>query len=212
LRGTAPKRRGRDARDHGRRTPTFFHERNERAGTLGLVKLRAFALASLLFAVSAPRLAHAVEAPTDCPPGSTGKVNGTFAFCEPSVCLHDGNCAQGEVCRTVPLCVEVGTLADSGQKGEDRLMATQRCGAGGACPSSQTCSTKERCLSKAQAQKLGLLEAPAASSASATPSAAEPKKSSCGCEVPGPAGASLGPFALALGVLGVALGRRRAPR
>lgn len=155
----------------------------------------------------------AVEAPTDCPPGSIGKASGAFSWCEPSVCLHDGNCSPGEVCRTVPLCVEVGTLADAGKAGEQRLVATQRCGAAGACPSSQTCSTKDRCLSKLQAQKLGLLDAPAAaSSASGAPTAAEPKKSSCGCEVAGEHGSGWGAaFAFGLAATMVAA-RRRARR
>lgn len=176
------------------------------------MKTRAIALVSLFFALSCPRLALALEAPTDCPPGSVGKVSGAFAFCEPSVCIHDGNCAPGEVCRNVPLCVEVGTLADSGQKGEDRLMATQRCGAGGSCPSSQTCSTKDRCLSKEKAQKLGLLETPAAAaSSSSAASAPEAKKSSCGCDVPGATTEGRAPFQLALvgAAIGAVLARRR---
>lgn len=158
------------------------------------------------------RSALAVEAPTDCPPGSNGKVKDGFAWCEPSVCLHDGNCAPNEVCRTVPLCVEVGTLADSGAKGEERLVATQRCGAGGACPSTQTCSTKDRCLSRDKAQKLGLLAPAAAPSASAAPtsSAPEAKKSACGCEVAGaPTSSGLGLFAAAGGLALVLAGRRR---
>lgn len=170
----------------------------------------ALALVTLL---SLPaRAALAVEAPTDCPPGSNGKVKDGFAWCEPSVCLHDGNCAPNEVCRTVPLCVEVGTLADSGAKGEERLVATQRCGAGGACPSTQTCSTKDRCLSRDKAQKLGLLAPAAAPSASAAPttSAPEAKKSACGCDVAGaPASSGLGLLAAASGLALVFARRRR---
>lgn len=172
----------------------------------------ALSFVALLSVMAPARSARAVEAPTDCPPGSNGKVKDGFAWCEPSVCLHDGNCAPNEVCRTVPLCVEVGTLADSGAKGEERLVATQRCGAGGACPSTQTCSTKDRCLSRDKAQKLGLLAPAAAPSASAAPtsSAPEAKKSACGCEVAGaPTSSGLGLFAAAGGLALVLAGRRR---
>lgn len=175
-----------------------------------LVKLASAAvLATLTLFVST---AHAgVEAPTDCPPGSTGKVSGAFAWCEPSVCIHDGNCAP-DVCRTVPLCVEVGTLADAGQAGEQRLNAVQRCGAGNACPSSTTCSVKDRCLSKLQAQKLGLLEKPAP--ASSAPAVAEPppKKPSCGCDTPGTRTESSGGALVALAFAGVLVARRRRTR
>jgi MYXO-CTERM domain-containing protein len=169
----------------------------------------ALSFVALLSVMAPARSALAVEAPTDCPPGSNGKVKDGFAWCEPSVCLHDGNCAPNEVCRTVPLCVEVGTLADAGGKGEERLVATQRCGAGGACPSTQTCSTKDRCLSRDKAQKLGLL-APAPS-ASAGPASAPPeaKKSACGCEVAGaPTSSGLGLLAAASG-LALVFARRR---
>ena len=123
--------------------------------------------------------------PPACPEGSLWKASGPFEWCEPSVCLHDANCTPGEVCRTVPLCVEVGTLADAGKVGEARLVATQRCTAG-ACPSSQVCSVKDRCLSKAAAQKLGVLEAPKPPPAPSAEADEPPvKKSACGCEVVG---------------------------
>ncbi len=165
------------------------------------------ALALALGAALAPSPAQAgvaLEPPTDCPPGSVGKASGNFAWCEPSVCLHDGNCTPGDLCRTVSLCVEVGTLADAGQAGEKRLAATQRCAPGGACPSGQVCSVKDRCLSKSVAQKLGVLEAPKpAPPASAAAEDAPPKRSACGCEVAGgtrdgalPAGLLLGTWAL----------------
>lgn len=171
---------------------------------------RPSAFAALVLALAAPRIVHALEAPSDCPPGSSGKVSGAFAFCEPSVCIHDGNCAQGEVCRTVPLCVEVGTLADAGQKGEERLVATQRCGAGGACPSTQTCSTKDRCIARQKAQALGLLDAPPpAASASAAPAAAPEAKKSCGCDAPGADPSSAPALVLAVPVLVAWLRRRR---
>lgn len=143
------------------------------------------ALALLLLVAGARSAGAGVEAPTDCPPGSTGKASGAFAWCEPSVCLHDGNCTPGEVCRPVALCVEVGTLADAGAAGEERLAATQRCGPGGACPSSQTCSTKGRCLSKLAAQKLGLLDEAPKPAAAPSADAAAPKSSACGCDVVG---------------------------
>ncbi len=171
-----------------------------------LVKPAALAvLATLTLFVSTATAG--VEAPTDCPPGSTGKVSGAFAWCEPSVCIHDGNCAP-DVCRTVPLCVEVGTLADAGQTGEQRLNAVQRCGAGNACPSATTCSVKDRCLSKLQAQKLGLLEKPAP--ASSAPAAAEPppKKPSCGCDTPGTRSESGGFVWVAIAAGAVLVARR----
>ncbi|HRG94909.1 MAG TPA: MYXO-CTERM sorting domain-containing protein [Polyangiaceae bacterium] len=179
------------------------------------LKITAVPALALALLVAGPRLASAgVEPPTDCPPGSTGKASGSFAWCEPSVCLHDGNCTPGEVCRPVPLCVEVGTLSDAGAAGEERLAATQRCGPGGACPSSQTCSVKDRCISKLAAQKLGLLDAPAPASAPSAPSTEPPKKSACGCDVVGRGPApttALGLAALGLAAAVARRSRRKTP-
>lgn len=171
------------------------------------VKLASAALL-VTFTLFVSTASAGVEAPTDCPPGSTGKVSGTFAWCEPSVCLHDGNCAP-DVCRTVPLCVEVGTLADAGQTGEQRLNAVQRCGAGNSCPSSTTCSVKDRCLSKLQAQKLGLLEKPAPAPSAPTTPEPPPKKASCGCDTPGTRTDGTSGAVVAIAIAGVLVARRR---
>ena len=183
-----------------------------RASKTTAVRALAFLFSIALLLGRVPVAAAGVEPPTDCPPGSTGKASSSFAWCEPSVCLHDANCTPGEVCRPVPLCVEVGTLADAGAAGEQRLAATQRCGPGGACPSTQTCSIKDRCLPKLAAQKLGLLEAPKPASARSAPSAEPPKKSACGCDVVGrgaDAGSVFGLAALGLAAVAARRGRRK---
>lgn len=144
-----------------------------------------------------------------CPPGSTWKAREGAGWCEPSVCDSDAQCSAGEVCRPLPLCVEVGKLdpkapGDAGAA----LMARQRCGENKSCPQSTVCSDKSRCISKAQADKMGLLTAPAGS-ASAAPNGGA-KKSACGCTVPGSAPGTTGLFALAcVGALVVIARRAR---
>jgi hypothetical protein len=163
----------------------------------------------------APSIAHAAD---DCPAGSALKSEDGFSWCQPSVCLDDGNCGPSELCRSVPLCVEVGKL-DERQQAKDaaqRLVATQRCAPDETCPSTQTCSKMNRCVSKTQAERMGLLTAPAASG-SATAPAGGPKKSSCGCSVPGGFGsdgiglAGMGLALLAIGSRRIQA-RRREPR
>src|SRR5687768_3138511 len=101
------------------------------------MKLRWLAGAFLLTSF-VPSMASA----DDCPAGSKLKSEGGFSWCEPSVCLNDGNCSPSEVCRPVPLCVEVGKLDErtSTKDAAQKLVATQRCAPDDTCPSTQTCS------------------------------------------------------------------------
>lgn len=144
----------------------------------------------------------------DCPAGSKFKTQDGYSFCEPTVCLNDGQCAPDEVCRPIGLCMQVGTLdtktglTDAGQ----RLVVTQRCAPDKTCPQTTTCSEKERCISRVAADKMGLLTPPAANGATST---TPEKKSSCGCEAVGSSGgAGRGALAIAAAAL-VLLSRRR---
>jgi hypothetical protein len=172
------------------------------------MKLRC--LAAALFVTS---LVPSIASADDCPAGSKLKSEGGFSWCEPSVCLNDGNCSPSEVCRPVPLCVEVGKLDERTGKDKDaaqKLVATQRCAPDETCPSTQTCSKMSRCVSKAQADKMGMATAPG-TSASSAPTSGDAKKSSCGCVVVGAPGGSAA--ALAGLVLGLAaIGSRRIHR
>lgn len=143
------------------------------------------------------------------------KSENGFSWCEPSVCLNDTNCSPSEVCRPVPLCVEVGKLDErnSTKDAAQRLVATQRCAPDETCPSTQTCSKMSRCVTKAQADKMGMTSAPGASASSA-PAAGETKKSSCGCRVVGMRdgeGSAFGSL-VGLGLAALAIGSRRIHR
>lgn len=164
--------------------------------------------------VVSPGIARADE---ECPLGSALKSEGGETWCEPTVCENDDQCPTASVCRPVPLCVEVGVLeqrpgtaSDAGQ----RLMVRQRCGVDKACPQRTTCSEKSRCVTRAQADKAGLLAPTAAASASAAAPTTEAPKKACGCHVPGTSSGELGGAALAmLGVLAIGARRRtRTPR
>jgi MYXO-CTERM domain-containing protein len=161
-------------------------------------------------------VAPTARAQEECPLGSTQKSESGQTWCEPSVCDTDTQCANGSICRPVPLCVEIGALdqapgtkSDAGQ----RLLARQRCGAAKACPQRTTCSEKSRCITRAQADKAGLLTTAAASGIAASGSAAaaagnEPPKKGCGCHVAGaPGGEHLGALAM-LGAVVIAAHRR----
>lgn len=174
---------------------------------LGL-RLLACAVTSAL--VLGSPLAHADE---ECPLGSVMKSDNGQTWCEPTVCEADSQCPTGSLCRPVSLCVEVGVLEqrpgvndDAGQK----LMVRQRCGADKSCPQRTTCSEKSRCITRAQADKAGLLTPAGAASATAgTPATPEAPKKSCGCSVPGTAGGEHAGAVLALlGLVTVAARRR----
>ncbi len=138
----------------------------------------------------------------DCPPGSVQKQSGSNNYCQPSVCSLDAQCAPGETCVELPLCVEIGKE----EKGADLIMARQRCGIDRKCPDRTSCLDGKRCVAKSVADKL---TAPASSAPSADP----PAKKSCGCRVAGDPAPTGGAFALALVGLGVvALDRRRSAK
>lgn len=175
------------------------------------------ARASIVFAASiigiAPLYAERAHAqPGDCPVGSTQKSEGAFQWCEPSVCDSDAQCSAGEICKPIPLCVQVGAIkptgAAMGDAGGQRLIATQRCGNDKACPDTTTCSEKSRCISRAQADKMGLLAPAAASSASSAGTGEAPKKA-CGCSVPGSSGGDRSVLWLACALAAVVGARRR---
>ena len=188
---------------------TWFSPTRYRVSQLSL-PMGTFALRLCLMSgaglalLTASRVARADDS---CPLGSTEKTEAGFTWCEPSVCDGAAACPPGSVCRPVPLCVEIGTL-DAGSPGGARLLVRQRCGANKSCPQNTTCSEKDRCVTRAQADKAGLLVLTDAGAAPAAEGAAAPKKSACGCSTPG---AHLGegeggvPALLAL----VALGARR---
>jgi hypothetical protein len=166
-----------------------------------LVLASVSAIAMTLVTVSA-------FAEIDCPVGTKKKSEGPNDWCEPTVCLTDAQCGAGEVCKTVPLCVEIGTLkgttehADGGQ----RLMARQRCGPDRSCPASTSCLDGNRCISTSDADKMGLL-APAPSASPSAPAASGKK---CGCRLvgaPSPARGAL--FAAAAVALAIGARRRR---
>lgn len=153
----------------------------------------------------------------ECPIGSVEKTEDGQTWCEPTVCEADNQCPTGSICRPVPLCVEVGTLdAKPGAKTDAgaKLLARQRCGADKACPQNTTCSEKSRCITRAQADKAGLLTGSAASGAATSDggsaASSEAPKKACGCDVVGMRGGELGAGALAAaGALAIAARRRR---
>lgn len=185
--------------------------------TMRRMLARPFLVAALPLALVAgvwSSAAHAEDA--DCPAGSTSKSEGGYTWCEPSVCDTEAQCGAGELCRPVPLCMQIGALkpksgaalADAGQ----RLMATQRCGPDKACPQSSVCSEKHRCITRAAAERMGLLSptsAAASASAGATSTEGAPKKA-CGCSTPGHAPGGLGALSVfALGAVVLSSRRRR---
>ncbi|MBX3210243.1 MAG: hypothetical protein KF764_34745 [Labilithrix sp.] len=143
--------------------------------------------------LSTTLLASAARADDDCPPGSVHKAEDGFTWCEPTVCANDGQCKPNEVCRPMSLCLQVGTLGDAGAvDGGQRLVVTQRCVAGRvpdepkSCPQKQTCSEMSRCVTKAAAEKMGLLDVASAPTASAPAGAGdEAKAPRCGCDAVG---------------------------
>jgi MYXO-CTERM domain-containing protein len=146
-----------------------------------------------------------VRAEDTCPLGSTEKTEDGFTWCEPSVCDSRTTCPTGSVCRPVPLCVEIGSIAVRGKgDGGSRLLVRQRCGVNKSCPPNTACSERDRCITTAQADKAGLLTVAEAGTAPA-----EAPKKACGCSTPGVhrgAGAS---GALALLALLLVTARRR---
>lgn len=168
---------------------------------------------AVILSASAARAENATP-PENCPPGSVGKASGAFAWCEPTVCIIDTDCGSGMVCRTLGLCMNAGTVDDTNKDAATRLAVTNLCGANKSCPNDTICSERLRCVDKAVAQRMNLLapgQAPAPSASAAAPNPMMPKKSACGCTMPGGDPTTLPALAaLALGVLAAA--RRRAQK
>lgn len=175
----------------------------DRARVLGVIASMTLVLAT-----------RAARAEDDCPIGSAQKTEHGETWCEPTVCDTDTNCATGLICRPIALCVEIGVLdvkTDAGQK----LLVRQRCGENKSCPQKTACSEKGRCISRAQAEKAGLLTTTAGATSapiSGSTSDAPPAKKACGCSVPGSSrGATSGALLAVLGLI-AASARRRARR
>lgn len=171
-------------------------------------------LAAVVLLVPATAFAESAKAPENCPPGSVGKASGAFAWCEPTVCVIDTDCGAGMVCRTLGLCMNAGTIGDPKRDAAERLSVTNVCGPNKSCPTDTVCSEMPRCVEPAYAQRMSLLapgQAAAAPSASAAPpNDMMPKKSACGCSVPGAQKGGLAPFALmSCLAIGAAISRRR---
>jgi MYXO-CTERM domain-containing protein len=170
------------------------------------------ALLTVCAVFSASSAARA-RAEDDCPPGSVYRTQDGYSFCEPTVCDNDGQCNPAtEVCRPIALCMQVGTLdpkkttlqGDAGQ----RLVVTQRCAPDKTCPQTTVCSDKGRCVSKAVAEKMGILTVSSATQSQKPASGSE--KRSCGCRVVGGGnGDTTAGFLASAGVAAIAIGRRR---
>lgn len=173
-----------------------------------LPAIAALSLATLATLVLTPSIAHAED---QCPLGSVEKKESGQTWCEPTICASDTNCATGLICKPVALCVEIGALEPGAKDAGQRLMARQRCGEAKACPQNTTCSEASRCMTKAQAEKGGLIttSGPSSSPSSGAPSSGAPAKSACGCHTVGGSTTNLGATALALLAGLVLLARRR---
>jgi hypothetical protein len=147
----------------------------------------------------------------DCPPGSLYRSEDGYSFCEPTVCQNDAQCNPEEVCRPIPLCLQVGTLTKDAASLTDagkRLVATQQCAPDQTCPQTTVCSALGRCVSKTTAERMGIL-----SSSTAQPSGPgdpPPKKTTCGCRAVGEGGDSWRQALVGCAVLAAALSARRA--
>jgi hypothetical protein len=154
----------------------------------------------------------------DCPPGSVFKSQEGFSWCEPTVCTNDGQCSPAEVCRPVPLCMQVGTVqSDAAALGDasKRLVVTQRCAPDKTCPQTTICSDLGRCVSKAAAEKMGILGAAPSAAPAPGGGGTTANKSACGCDVPGstPGGSrALALLGASVAVSVLARAARRAPR
>lgn len=160
-------------------------------------------------ALTLSSVATTARADDECPPGAKYKTEGEFKWCEPSVCDNDAQCATGEVCKPVSLCVQIGRVeAKPGQDAGSRLIAMQRCGEDKLCPNTTVCSEHARCVSRAQADKMAAITVKASPSGSAAPTGSEPAKKSCGCSVVGSRGGELAGLGLAAAAVAFAFARR----
>lgn len=106
----------------------------------------------LLFALLSLARADVVDdPPADCPPGSRGETAHSGTWCEAKTCTADSECAEGQVCREVALCVDTYERDCGGMQvtGEPPCTFTVHealgeCGADGTCARG-TCQTALRC-------------------------------------------------------------------
>ena len=152
----------------------------------------------------------------DCPPGSIFRSQDGYSFCEPTVCQSDSQCNPDEVCRPIPLCLQVGTLdpkAAALHDGGQRLVATQRCGPDKTCTQNTVCSDLGRCVSRDTAEKMGVLSAASSGSPATSDAKTGAEKKTCGCRAVGTPdlGAGLG-LAVSTALVALVAVRRRATR
>lgn len=171
--------------------------------------MRPLLLPLSCLAVSAVLVGSPARAADDCPPGSVSRSQDGYTWCEPTVCENDGQCKPNEVCRRVPLCMQIGTLTADAAVLEDagkRLVVTQRCAPDKTCPQTTVCSDMTRCLPTTDADRMGLLTSSSAAPSNGVPTASD--KKSCGCHA---VGSSTGPTNLLAAAIALSMfwARRR---
>ena len=60
----------------------------------------------LLALLSLARADVVDDPPADCPPGARGETAHSGTWCEATTCTLDSQCAEGQTCREVALCVD----------------------------------------------------------------------------------------------------------
>ncbi|MCK6506795.1 hypothetical protein L6R53_26065 [Myxococcota bacterium] len=105
----------------------------------------------LLTLLSLARADVVDDPPADCPAGSVGQTSHTGTWCEAATCRSDSQCAEGQTCREVALCVDTYTRECGGLRSKEETPCTftvheavGECGAGGTCARG-TCETALRC-------------------------------------------------------------------
>lgn len=136
-----------------------------------------------------------------------GRGHGGWGGCAASTCADDVDCGARAPCREVALCVgpEIPTgapVAPGAEPGTYRV-ASMTCDAQSECPTGYECQTAMRCTG-------GVAPPPAAPPPAATPPATSgaPRDSTSWCTI-GRVDRSAPPLALAIGVIALALARRR---
>ena len=105
----------------------------------------------LLALLSLARADVVDDPPADCPPGARGETAHSGTWCEATTCTLDSQCAEGQTCREVALCVDTYERECGGMQvtGEPPCTftvheAVGECGADHTCARG-TCETALRC-------------------------------------------------------------------
>ncbi len=92
--------------------------------------------------------------PNNCPLGSSGRSSHAGTWCEATTCAAESDCADGQGCRSVGLCVDVQEWACGGMMPETAEPCTftvneakGRCSTDADCTGTATCVTANRCTS-----------------------------------------------------------------